>query len=47
MNYYDHLVMRARSYWGNDQELPLELFSEMIAVGIDVQTEEEKYNDSY
>ena len=19
MNYYDHLVMRARSYWGNDQ----------------------------
>lgn len=47
MNYYDHLVMRARSYWGNEQELPLELFSEMLAVGIDVQAEEEKYKDHY
>lgn len=47
MNYRDHLVMRARAYWGNDQQLPTDLFSEMMLEGIDIDFEEEKYKDLY
>ncbi|WP_165595540.1 hypothetical protein [Methylovorus sp. MM2] len=43
MNYRDHLVMRARSFWGNDEQLPLELFAEMNAEGIDIDAEENKF----
>ena len=46
MNYHDHLIQRARSYWGNDQELPADLFSEMLVEGIDIDQAERNYNDS-
>jgi hypothetical protein len=46
MNYRDHLIMRARSYWGKDQQLPTTLFSEMIAEGIDLDYEERAFNDT-
>lgn len=44
MSYTDHLLQKAHSLWGNDQELPSDLFSEMLAAGIDVAEAEKNFN---
>lgn len=43
MGYRDHLIMRARSLWGNDHELPADLFTEMMLEGIDIDHEQELF----
>lgn len=44
ITYRDHLVNRARSHWGQDNPLPLDLFAEMGAEGIDVTAEENTFH---
>ncbi len=43
MTYQEWLVQRAISYWENDENLPLDLFAEMVSAWIDVDAEENNF----
>lgn len=43
MTLIDHLMSRAEGHWGNNQRLPLDLFAEMLAEGIDVDAAERNF----
>jgi hypothetical protein len=44
MSYIDHLIQKAHSHWGNDEELPAHLFSEMLSAGIDIAEAEKNFH---
>jgi len=37
------LVRRARGFWERNEQLPLDLFAEMVELGVDVETLEQRY----
>ena len=40
MTHQEWLITRAETYWANDEPLPLDLFAELNAAGVDVDKEE-------
>lgn len=38
MTYSDHLIRKADTFWSQGQRLPIDLFAELIAAGLDVHT---------
>lgn len=43
MNHIEFLIKQARGHWANYMPLPLDLFAQMNAAGIDVDAEERNY----
>lgn len=47
MKYTEHLILRARQFWQFGEALPLTLFAEMNAAGLDVETLEGQYLETH
>jgi hypothetical protein len=43
MTHQEWLIQRARTYWENDENLPLDLFAEMNSAGINVEEAENEF----
>lgn len=43
MSYHDHLIHRASLHWAAGNSLPIDLFSEMLSAGLDVEALEAKH----
>ncbi len=39
----NRLVRKARGYWERNEHLPLDLFAELVGLGVDVETLEQRY----
>lgn len=44
MTHIEYLLLKASIYWSAGSRLPLDLFAEMMSIGIDVGAAEEKFN---
>ena len=43
MTHAEFLTRQARRYWSRGERLPIDLFAQLISVGIDVGTLERRY----
>lgn len=43
MTLVEWLIRRARHYWDKGQQIPVNLFAEMIGAGLDVEALERQY----
>jgi hypothetical protein len=47
MTYEAYLIRRATGYWSTGDRLPIVLFAEMLAAGLDVSEIETQYMEQY
>jgi hypothetical protein len=43
MNLQDHLLRRAQAFWDRGQQLPLDLFYQLLGAGLDVEALEAQH----